>query len=58
MKQQEENESIKIRRAKKQNKSFKMFYKARENVVKLFDNYTKIVSDTRYEAKHGKGFKI
>ena len=36
----------------------KMFYKARENIIKLFDNYTKIVSNTTYEGKHGKGFKI
>ena len=35
-----------------------MFCKARENVIKLFDNYTKIVTNTRYEAKHGKGFEI
>ena len=35
-----------------------MFCKARENIIKLFDNYTKIVSNTTYEGKHGKGFKI
>ena len=36
----------------------KMFCKARESVIKLFDNYTKIVTNTRYEAKHGEGFEI
>ena len=35
-----------------------MFYKAREKVIALFDDYTTIVSKAKYEAKHGKGFKI
>ena len=36
----------------------KMFYKAREKVITLFDDYTKIVSKAKYEAKHGKGLRI
>ena len=35
-----------------------MFYKAREKIITLFDDYTTIVSKTKYEAKHGKGLKI
>ena len=38
--------------------NLKMFYKAREKVIKLFDYYTTIVSKAKYEAKHGKGLKI
>ena len=35
-----------------------MFYKARGNVITLFNAYTTIVSKTKYEAKHGKRLKI
>ena len=35
-----------------------MFYKAKEEVVKLFDDFTVIVSKAKYEAKYGKGLKI
>ena len=35
-----------------------MFYKAREKVITLFDDYTTIVSKAKHEAKHGKGLKI
>ena len=35
-----------------------MFYKAREKVIALFEDYTTIVSKVKYEAKHGKGLKI
>ena len=37
---------------------FKMFYKARKKVIKLFDDYTTIVSKAKHKAKHGKGLKI
>ena len=47
-----------MRRTKKYNNSLKMFYKAREKIITLFDDYTTIVSKTKYEAKHGKGLKI
>ena len=33
-------------------------YKAREKVIALFDDYTTILSKTKYEAKHGKERKI
>ena len=36
----------------------KMFYKAREKVITLFDDYTTIVSNAKYEAKHGKGHTL
>ena len=35
-------------------KNFKMFYKAKEKVITLFDDYTTVVSKTKYESKHGK----
>ena len=35
-----------------------MFYKAREKVITLFDDYTAIVSKAKYGAKHRKGLKI
>ena len=35
-----------------------MFCKAREKVIKLFDDYTAIVYKSEYEAKHGKELKI
>ena len=35
-----------------------MFYKAREKIIKLFDDYTKIVSKAKFNAKHGEGLKI
>ena len=35
-----------------------MFYNARGKVIKLFDDYTTIVSKAKYEVKHGKDLKI
>ena len=35
-----------------------MFYKAREKVIKLFYDYTTIVSKVKFEAKHGQGLKL
>ena len=35
--------------------NLKMFYKAREKVITLFEDYITIVSKAKYEAKHGKG---
>ena len=35
-----------------------MFYKARKKIIKLFDDYTKIVSKAKFNAKHGEGLKI
>ena len=34
--------------------NLKMFYKARGNVIELFDDYTTIVSMAKHEARHGK----
>ena len=31
-----------------------MFYKGREKFIKLFDDYTRIVSKAKYEAKYEK----
>ena len=36
----------------------KVFYKAREKIIKLFDDYTTILSKTKNETKHVKGLKI
>ena len=36
----------------------RMFYKAREKVITLFDDYTAIVCKAKYKAKHGKRLKI
>ena len=47
-----------IRRAKSTINDLKMFYKTREKVITLFDDYTTIVSKAKYEAKHGKWLKI
>ena len=35
-----------------------MLYKSREKVVKLFDNYSKAVSDTQHKPIHGGGIEI
>ena len=35
-----------------------MFYKSKEKVIILFDDYTTIVSKAKYEAKYGEGLKI
>ena len=38
--------------------NLKIFYKAKKKVIKLFDDYTAIVSKTKCEAKHGEVLKI
>ena len=35
-----------------------MFYKSKEKVIILFDDYTTIVSKAKYKAKYGEGLKI
>ena len=35
-----------------------MFYKSRERVVKLSDDYSRIVSEAKYNTKHGESLKI
>ena len=35
-----------------------MIYKSREVVIKLFNNYSSIVSEAKHKAKYGKGLKI
>ena len=35
-----------------------MLYKAKEEIIKLFDDYTTIVSKAKHEATYGKGLKI
>ena len=54
MKQQEKNGTIN-QQTKKIINNLKMFYKAKEKVITLFDDYTRIVFKTKYETKHGKG---
>ena len=38
--------------------SLEMLYKAKEKVIKLFDDYTTIISNAKYEAKKGEGLTI
>ena len=38
--------------------NLKIIYKATEKVIKVFDNYTTIISRAKYEAKQGKRAKI
>ena len=35
-------------------KNFKMFYKAQEKFIKLFDGYSTILAETKYKATHGR----
>ena len=35
-----------------------MFYKAREAIIKLFDDYFEILSKAKHASLHGKGLKI
>ena len=35
-----------------------MLYKSREAVIKLFNDYSLIVSEAKQKVKYGKGFKI
>ena len=35
-----------------------MFYKLREKVINLFNDYSAIVSKAKYKATHGEGLKI
>ena len=38
--------------------NLEIFYKAKEKVIKLFDHYTTIISNAKYEAKKGNGLTI
>ena len=38
--------------------NIKLLYKSREAVIKLFNDYSLIVSEAKHNAKYGKGFKI
>ena len=39
-------------------KAVKTLYEPRQNVIKLFDNYSRMVSEAKYKAKRGKELKI
>ena len=39
-------------------KNIKNFYNSKENVVKIYNNYAKIISEAMYKSKHGTGLKI
>ena len=39
-------------------KNIELLYESREAVIKLFNDYSSIVSATKHKAKHGKGLKI
>ena len=38
--------------------NIKNCYESREKVIKLYNNYANIISETKYEAKYGEGLKI
>ena len=46
------------KRKKSAIKSIKTLYKSREKVIKLFGNYSRVVSEAKYKTKHGEGLKI
>ena len=37
-------------------RNVELFYEAREKVINLFDDYTKIVSKAKYKEENGMGF--
>ena len=39
-------------------KNIKLLYESREAVLKLFNDYSLIRSDTKYKTKYGEGLKI
>ena len=39
-------------------KNVKTFYESREKVIKMFDDYSKIVSEAKYKTIYGEGLKI
>ena len=39
-------------------KNIKTLYESREKVIKLFDNYFRVLSETKYKTKYGEGLKI
>ena len=39
-------------------KNIKTLYKSREKVIKLFDDYSSIISEAKYKTNHGEGLKI
>ena len=39
-------------------KNLKTLYESREKVIKLFDDYSRIVSEGKYKTKYGEGLKI
>ena len=46
-----------MRRTEKCNKKNKALYKSREKVIKLFDDYFRIVSKAKYKTKYREGLK-
>ena len=56
------NEVVKQSKKSENQKSainnIKTLYKSRERVIKLFDDYSRIVSEAKYRTKHGEGLKI
>ena len=38
-------------------KTIKLLYKSREAVIKLFNDYSPIISKAKYKTKHGVGLK-
>ena len=55
------NQLIKGKSVSKEQKSaienIKLLYKSREGVIKLFNDYSPIISKAKYKPKHGVGLK-
>ena len=45
-------------KTKKTIEDIKTFYEQRQKVIKLFDNFSRILSKGKYKSKHGIGLKI
>ena len=39
-------------------KNIKLLYESQENLIKLLNDYSQIVSETKHKGKHGEGLKI
>ena len=47
-----------LNHAKKYIENIRLLYKLHEDVIKLFNDYSSIVSEIKYKSIHGEGFKI
>ena len=52
------NQKYRLRAQSDTIKNIRNLYNSREKVIKLYNDYTKIISEAIYKTKHGKGLKI